>query len=132
MSAPLLELADVGVRFGGLAALSGVSLQVAQGELLGIIGPNGAGKTTLFNLISGLVQPAAGRYYLNGRSLAGVSPEVICRRGVGRTWQNIRLFGEMTVLENVALALHARPHYSLAEAFLRSPRARRSERAVER
>ncbi|MHB9031414.1 MAG: ABC transporter ATP-binding protein [Anaerolineae bacterium] len=130
MSGPLLELGDVSVRYGGLTALDGVSLQLGEGELLGIIGPNGAGKTTLFNLVSGLVRPAGGMVSLGGRSLGGLTPEAICHLGVGRTWQNIRLFGQMTVRENVALALHARPQYSLAEAFIRTPRARLCDQRV--
>jgi branched-chain amino acid transport system ATP-binding protein len=132
-SEPILTLQGVSVQFGGVRALSGVDLALRRGELLGLIGPNGAGKTTLLNLISGAMAPTAGTIRFNGRSIVGLSPDRLCHLGISRTFQNIRLFPKMTVFENVALGLHARPHYSLADALFCTPRALRHEaRTVER
>ena len=103
----ILTLQGVSVRFGGVRALSGIDLSLRRGELLGLIGPNGAGKTTLLNLISGAMAPTTGTIHLNGRPIAGLSPDKLCHLGVSRTFQNIRLFPKMTVFENVALGMHA-------------------------
>lgn len=123
----ILVLKDATVQFGGVRAVSNVDLTLKRGEFLGLIGPNGAGKTTLLNLISGSILPTSGEILFNGRSIVGVSPDKLCHLGISRTFQNIRLFLKMTVFENVALGLHAKPHYSMAEAFLRTPRSRRME-----
>ncbi len=98
---PLLELSHVSKSFGGLRVLDGVDIQVERGEIFGLIGPNGAGKTTLFNVISGFLRPDGGRVLLRGEDLVGRRPHEICRRGVGRTFQLVQPFAEMTVLDNV-------------------------------
>jgi branched-chain amino acid transport system ATP-binding protein len=103
----MLRVRDVGVRFGGLVALRGVSLDLNRGEILGLIGPNGAGKTTLFNCISGLIQPTEGAIYFEGRSLRFVPPHERARRGIARTFQNLQLWDSMTVLENLQLPMDA-------------------------
>ena len=123
----ILVLKGATVQFGGVRAVNNVDLTLRRGEFLGLIGPNGAGKTTLLNLISGSIPPTSGELLFNGRSIAGVPPDQLCHLGISRTFQNIRLFLKMTVFENVALGLHARPHYSMAEAFLCTPRSRRLE-----
>ena len=128
----LLELRGLGVSFGGVRAVRNVSLSLRSGELVGLIGPNGAGKSTLLNLITGSARPSAGQILWKGRSIAGLSPDRLCHLGIGRTFQNIRLFPSMTVFENVALGMHSKPLYSLAEAFVRGRRARAAEAEVAR
>jgi branched-chain amino acid transport system ATP-binding protein len=127
-SSAVLELKGVSVQFGGVRAVNNVDLTLGRGEFLGLIGPNGAGKTTLLNLISGAMPPTGGEILFNGQSIAGIPPDQLCHLGISRTFQNIRLFPKMTVFENVALGLHARPHYSLADALFCTPRARRREK----
>jgi len=127
-SAPILELRDLTVDFGGVRAVNQFNMAVAPGELVGLIGPNGAGKTTVFNLITNAYQATAGQILLEGRNLRGLSPDRICRLGISRTFQNIRLFPFMTAYENVELSIHSAPQYSLFEAFVRLPRARRKHR----
>ncbi|MGH2375724.1 MAG: ATP-binding cassette domain-containing protein, partial [bacterium] len=105
----MLNGADITKRFGGLTALSGVSFQVAPGEIVGLIGPNGAGKTTLFNIISGLIRPTAGSVRLNGDEITGLPPYRISRMGIGRTFQVPRLFPYLTCLENVLTGAFFRP-----------------------
>jgi branched-chain amino acid transport system ATP-binding protein len=102
----LLTASDVVKRFGGLAALSGVSFEVAEGEILGLIGPNGSGKTTMFNCISGALQPSAGSIRLRGEELVGLTPDAICHRGLARTFQIPRPFRKLSILENVSVAAH--------------------------
>jgi len=99
--AALLEIEDLGIRFGGLAALNGVSLAVREGEIVGLIGPNGAGKTTLFNVVTGLLRPTQGVIRFRGADITGLPSHVICRRGIARTFQLVRIFPSLTVLENV-------------------------------
>jgi len=122
---PLLEIREVGKIFGGLRALDRVSLTVKAGEIFGLIGPNGAGKTTLFNLISGAMPVTGGRIFFRGREISSLPDYRICRLGVARTFQNIRLFGKMTVLENVLIGRHCRTRSGLWETLLNLP----SERA---
>ncbi len=124
---PLLELRDVTKRFGGLAAVQDVSLSIMPGEIISIIGPNGAGKTTVFNLITGLYHVTAGEVLLEGRALAGLSPDKVVRRGITRTFQNIRLFNNMTVLENVLVGYHTRLKATALGALFRPPHVRREE-----
>jgi branched-chain amino acid transport system ATP-binding protein len=109
---PMLRVEDVSVRFGGIRALDGVSLTVGPGEVRGIIGPNGAGKTTLFNVITGVLKPAAGSVRLGDTELVGQPPEAICRLGVSRTYQKVRPFPRMTVLQNVMVSIVNRNHWS--------------------
>jgi branched-chain amino acid transport system ATP-binding protein len=126
--APILELRDLTVDFGGVRAVNRFNMAVAPGELVGLIGPNGAGKTTVFNLITNAYQATAGQILMEGRSLRGLSPDRICHLGISRTFQNIRLFPFMTAYENVELSIHSAPQYSLFEAFVRLPRARRKHK----
>lgn len=128
---PLLELQGVGKRFGGVVAIDDVSLCLEQGQTVGLIGPNGAGKTTLFNCITGLFRPDAGAVFFGREakdSLIGLSPDQIAQRGIARTFQNIRLFSSMTVLENVLVGTFVRTHAGLISAMLAAPEARREER----
>ncbi len=131
MSDELLALRDVSVQFGGVRAVHNVSLSLKAGEFVGLIGPNGAGKTTLFNLITSSARPTSGHILFKGVSIVGRSPDRLSHMGISRTFQNIRLFPQMTVFENVALGLHSAPQYTLFEAFIRTPRARRAERAAQ-
>ncbi len=130
--APLLEAHGVAKQFGGLAALSDISLTVQRGEIYGLIGPNGAGKTTLFNCLTGLYQPSAGDFRLDGESLAGLTPHAVARRGIARTFQNIRLFANMTALENVMVGRHARTRAGVLGAVLRTRATRDEEAAITR
>jgi branched-chain amino acid transport system ATP-binding protein len=132
MADPILSLNNVSVLFGGVRAVSGVNLALERGALVGLIGPNGAGKTTIFNLITGSVRPTQGEILFKGGSIVGKSPDDLCHLGIARTFQNIRLFPKMTAFENVALGLHSRPHYTILEAFVRTPRAIRAEAGVRR
>lgn len=114
----LLDLKDVTMRFGGLTAVNSFNLKLESGELVGLIGPNGAGKTTVFNVITGVYRPTAGQVHLAGEDITGFRPDVITKRGIARTFQNIRLFGSLTVLDNVLVAQHLRLGASPAEAIL--------------
>ena len=127
MSAPLLEISHLTHRFGGLVAVDDFSLALAPGELVGIIGPNGAGKTTIFNLISGVYRAGAGSIRFDGEELVGRAPHAIARRGIARTFQNIRLFRDLTVLDNVRTALDASSRYGAAGALLHGGGMRREE-----
>ena len=133
---PLLAARGLTIRFGGLTAVSGFSLDLAQGELVGLIGPNGAGKTTVFNMLTGVYEPTEGTITLEGRRgpevISGLPPHKITRKGVARTFQNIRLFKQMTVWENVAVARHFQVPYSLPQALLRLPPFGRFETALRR
>jgi branched-chain amino acid transport system ATP-binding protein len=129
----LIEVRDVTMRFGGLVALDSVSFGIRRGEILGLIGPNGAGKTTCFNAMTGVYRPTSGQVLLEGRSLGKRKKYQITRLGIARTFQNIRLFSEMTALENVVVGADARHKTSVFGALVRSPRHHREEReAVER
>lgn len=130
---PLLEVSGLTVRFGGVTALDDVSFTIDRGDIFGLIGPNGAGKTTCFNAITGVYEPAAGSVTFDGRPLKRVKRHEITRRGIARTFQNVRLFGEMTALENVVVGTDARHRTSVLGAALRLPRHHREERdAVDR
>jgi ABC-type branched-subunit amino acid transport system ATPase component len=124
----LLEVRSITMRFGGLVALDDVSLEIEPGEIRGLIGPNGAGKTTFFNCVTGLYRPTEGAIRLEGRSLVGLRPHQVTVQGVARTFQNIRLFSNMTALENVMVGLDARHRTSVLGAIARPPRARAEER----
>lgn len=126
----LLELHGVSRRFGGLQAVSDLSLQVNEGELTALIGPNGAGKTTVFNLITGVYRPTTGRIYLDGQDLTGLQPAAIVQRGIARTFQSIRLFKTLTVLDNVRIAHFSRVQYGLGGWLGRSRRFRQEEEEI--
>jgi len=125
-----LEVKNLRKEFGGLLAVFDVSFGVGPGELLAIIGPNGAGKTTIFNLLSGVLKPTGGSIRFAGRLVNDLEPHDISRLGLARTFQSIRLFGNMTVLENVMVGRHVKSRYGLLGAALRLPRARGEERAI--
>ena len=125
MTEPLLEVRDLSVRFGGIRAVSGVSLAVGAGEILSIIGPNGAGKTTIFNVVTGLYRPTVGEVRLRGRPISLLPPHARAQLGVARTFQNIRLFRDLTVGENVRVARYGRARAGLLESLLRTPGFRR-------
>lgn len=131
MTTQLLRISGAGKRFGGLQALSDVTLSIQGGQIYGLIGPNGAGKTTLFNVITGLYQPDGGEFELNGRPYSPSSPHEVARAGIARTFQNIRLFGDMTALENVMVGRHVRTHQGIIGAVLRHGAARDEEAAIQ-
>jgi branched-chain amino acid transport system ATP-binding protein len=126
---PLLELSNIGKQFGGLHALNDVSLHIGRGEIYGLIGPNGAGKTTLFNVITGLYQPNSGEFHFNGRSYQKGAPHVLAEAGIARTFQNIRLFANLTALENVMIGRHVRTRAGVFGALLRNKAARIEEKS---
>ncbi|HAK72840.1 MAG TPA: ABC transporter ATP-binding protein [Sporomusaceae bacterium] len=126
----MLKLEKVSKNFGGLAALAGISFDVKPGEILGVIGPNGAGKTTLFNLITGVLVPSTGAVYYRDQPITGIKPHKITELGIARTFQNIRLFGHMSVLENVMIGAHCRTHAGLWQGLWRTSKQRSEERAI--
>ena len=124
----LLQVENLSVQFGGLKALNDVSLQVDTGDFVGLIGPNGAGKTTLFNAITGVVHASAGTIVFDGKSIKGMRPDKIALCGISRTFQNIRLFPQMKVYENVEIGINRIAQYNMLEAVLNTPRKRRLDR----
>lgn len=127
----MLELNDVSRNFGGLQALSNVTMSVGGGRVVGLIGPNGAGKTTLINNISGLDHPVSGTITFDGTPIHRAAPHRVNRRGIARTYQNIRLFGEMTARDNLLIAQHGRGHATLLESLALLPRHRKEERTLK-
>ncbi|AYR22471.1 ABC transporter ATP-binding protein [Herbaspirillum rubrisubalbicans] len=130
MSQTLLKIRDVSKRFGGLQALNGVGITIERGQIYGLIGPNGAGKTTFFNVITGLYQPDTGTFELAGKPYSPSAPHEVAKAGIARTFQNIRLFGEMTVLENVMVGCHVRTKQNVFGAVFRHKAARDEEAAI--
>jgi branched-chain amino acid transport system ATP-binding protein len=128
----ILQLSKVTMRFGGLCAVNELELAIAPGQLYGLIGPNGAGKTTVFNVITGVYTPTSGSIVFEGNPIEGERCGRITRRGVARTFQNIRLFGEMSVLDNVKVAFDCRQATTLTTAVLRTPRHREEEARIDR
>lgn len=128
----LLELRNVSLSFGGLQVLSHLDLHVDQGEIVSVIGPNGAGKTTLFNVVTGIYRPDDGDILLEGESIVGLAPHVTAQRGIARTFQTLRLFLNMTVIENVMAAAYGHTSATWLESMLGLPRARREEREIRR
>ena len=126
----MLNIEGVNKSFGGLQALSNVSIQIKQGDIYGLIGPNGAGKTTLFNVITGLYQPDSGKFELAGKAYSPSALHEVAKVGIARTFQNIRLFGEMTALENVMVGRHVRTRQGVFGAIFRHPAARREEQEI--
>ena len=124
---PVLKTEHLCIQFGGLKAVDDVNLEIYEGELYGLIGPNGAGKTTVFNLLTGVYKPTSGRFFLNGENLTGKTPVEINRRGIARTFQNIRLFNNLTVIENVMVGLSNQIPCSLLSSVLRLPKHKKSE-----
>ena len=128
----LLECTNVSKRFGGVQALAGVGFVIRRGDIYGLIGPNGAGKTTLFNVLTGIYAPNEGRFALDGADVTGLSPDRIAARGIARTFQNIRLFANLSALENVMIGRHVRTRAGVIGAILRDARTRAEESAIER
>jgi len=126
----LLAATGISKHFGGLAALSDVSISVRRGEIFGLIGPNGAGKTTLFNVLTGLAVPDAGQLLFDGARIDGLKPHAVARHGIARTFQNIRLFGSMTALENVMVGRHLRSTTGVFGAAFKTRGAMAEERAI--
>lgn len=132
MNGYVLQTENLGISFGGLKAAQNINLKIKKNEIYGLIGPNGAGKTTVFNMLTGVYQPTTGTFYLNGEDLKGNTQEAINKKGIARTFQNIRLFNNMTVVRNVMVGLHNLPEYqcNLFESIFRLPKHFRVERAM--
>ena len=130
-SVPVIKAEHLGITFGGLHAVSDFNMEMNEGELVGLIGPNGAGKTTVFNLLTGVYQPTEGSFYLRGKSMLGKKPHQMVEEGIARTFQNIRLFKDLTVLENVKVAFNQRMRYSVLGGILRLPGYWREEAEID-
>src|SRR3982751_2887746 len=128
--ADLIEVVGLRKRFGGLIAVNSVDFTIPRGTIVSLIGPNGAGKTTFFNMLTGVYKPTAGKVVFDGEDVTGMPPHAITERGIGRTFQNIRLFQNMTALENVLVGMHARLKGGLLSTILHTPRNRREERGA--
>lgn len=132
MSEVILKTENLGISFGGLKAVQDVNIEIKKKQLYGLVGPNGAGKTTVFNMLTGVYRPTTGRFYLQGEDLTGKGQEAINHKGIARTFQNIRLFNNMTVIRNVLVGLHNQPEFkcSMVESMFRLPRHFRCEKAM--
>ena len=132
MAEYILETKELGISFGGLKAAQDVNIKIKKGQIYGLIGPNGAGKTTIFNLLTGVYKPTTGTFFLDGEELKGLSQEKINHKGIARTFQNIRLFNNMTVVRNVMVGLHNRDEFkcSVLESIFRLPRHFKNEKAM--
>lgn len=128
---PILEVKQVGIQFGGLKAVQGLNLSLYPGELVGLIGPNGAGKTTSFNLLTGVYVPTEGDVLFQGKRINGIAPYKVTQSGISRTFQNIRLFRDMTVLENVKVAYHSQATHTMLASILRLPSHFAGEKKME-
>ncbi|MER2010360.1 MAG: ABC transporter ATP-binding protein, partial [Psychrobacillus sp.] len=128
---PLLEVINAGIQFGGLKAVQNLNMVLNEGELVGLIGPNGAGKTTSFNLLTGVYAPTTGDIMFNGERINGLAPFKVTRKGISRTFQNIRLFNELTVLENVKVAYHSLAKHTMLSSILRLPSHFKGEQEME-
>lgn len=132
MADVILKTENLGISFGGLKAVQNVNIEIKKKQLYGLVGPNGAGKTTVFNILTGVYRPTTGRFYLEGEDLTGKKQEAINHKGIARTFQNIRLFNNMTVIRNVLVGLHNQPEFkcSMFESMFRLPRHFRSEKLM--
>lgn len=132
MSDTVLKIENLGISFGGLKAVQEFNLEIKKGQLYGLVGPNGAGKTTVFNMITGVYKPTTGKFWLAGENLTGKSQEMINQKGIARTFQNIRLFNNMTVIRNVMVGLHNQPEFkcSVAASIFRLPKHFKTEKAM--
>ncbi len=132
MSDIILKTENLGITFGGLKAVQNVNIEIKKKQLYGLVGPNGAGKTTVFNMLTGVYTPTTGKFFLDGEDLTGKSQETINHKGIARTFQNIRLFNNMTVIRNVMVGLHNRPEYKCGylETIFRLPRFFKTEKAM--
>lgn len=129
---PLLKIENLSKSFGGLKAVSNLNIEINQGELIGLIGPNGAGKTTVFNLLTGVYEKSEGKIMFQDKELSGLKPYQVTQRGMARTFQNIRLFSDLSVIDNVKIAYHQRTAYSTASALFRLPSYYSGEAEMER
>lgn len=127
----LLDVKDIGITFGGLRAVGNFSLSIEPGELVGLIGPNGAGKTTVFNMLTGVYKPTEGEIFVNGQLMNGKKPYVIVKEGLGRTFQNIRLFKNLTVIDNIKIAFHKDMKYNTVSAVFRLPDFWKEEKEID-
>jgi len=127
---PMLEVRELSIQFGGLHAVDGLNMRVNKGQLYGLIGPNGAGKTTVFNMLTGVYKPTSGGIFLNGVNITGKSPVEINKSGIARTFQNIRLFKAMSVLDNVKVGMQNQTKYTTIEGILRLPRYFKEEKLM--
>ena len=127
----LLKIDNVTMKFGGVTAIDDLSFEVEKGTIYGLIGPNGAGKTTIFNIITGNLKPTSGRVYLDGKDITGIKPNRVVYEGVARTFQNIRLFKSMSVLDNILIGFDATAKYTYLEAILRMPRYFKYEKIIK-
>lgn len=132
MSKVILKTENLGISFGGLKAVQNLNIEIKEKQLYGLVGPNGAGKTTVFNMITGVYKPSTGSFWLDGENLTGKSQEVINHKGIARTFQNIRLFNNMTVIRNVMVGLHNQPEYkcNIFSSIFRLPGHFKTERAM--
>jgi len=132
MSEYVLETKDLGISFGGLKAVQDVNLKIKRRQLYGLVGPNGAGKTTIFNILTGVYQPTTGTFFLNGEELKGLNQEKINHKGIARTFQNIRLFNNMSVIRNVMVGLHNQPEFKcgIVKSIFRLPSYYKTEKAM--
>lgn len=131
MNSALLKVENLGIQFGGLKAVQNVEMHMNHGELIGLIGPNGAGKTTTFNMLTGVYAPTDGTITFNGRSIGGLDPYKVTRQGISRTFQNIRLFKELSVLDNVKVANHGLAKHNLVSSIFRLPSHFKGEEKME-
>ena len=132
MSLTVLKTENLGISFGGLKAVEGLNLEIKKGQLYGLVGPNGAGKTTVFNMITGVYKPTTGKFWLAGEDLTGKTQETINHKGIARTFQNIRLFNNMTVIRNVMVGLHNNPQFKcgIFSSIFRLPKHFKAEKAM--
>lgn len=132
MSDTVLKTENLGISFGGLKAVQDLKLEIKKGQLYGLVGPNGAGKTTVFNMITGVYKPTTGKFWLDGENLTGKNQEIINRKGIARTFQNIRLFNNMSVIRNVMVGLHNQPEFKcgVLASILRLPSYYKTEKAM--
>ena len=132
MSKVVLKTENLGISFGGLKAVQDLNIEIKEGQLYGLVGPNGAGKTTVFNMITGVYKPTTGKFWLDGEDFTGKGQEFINRKGIARTFQNIRLFNNMTVIRNVMVGLHNQPEFNcgVVASILRLPKHFKTERAM--
>lgn len=129
---PILEVTNLTKQFGGLTANKNITVSIEEGSITAVIGPNGAGKTTFFNMVTGVYQPTSGEIKLEGKSLVGLKPDEVAKKGISRTFQNIRLFGEMSVIENVLVGMHSHLKTNLFGILLNLPKTKREEFEAEK
>ena len=128
MSKNILEIKNLSIMFGGIVALDDVNMVTKKGTIHGLIGPNGAGKTTLFNIMTGIYKPTSGNVYLNEKEITGFTPNIIANLGIARTFQNIRLFNSMSVLENVLVAMHNNMNVNIIDIILKTKNFKKEEK----